>query len=177
MSDINYCSISDKDGVEVSDLTLPSKGVNPLDYSDTLKLSKATNVLVKNCYIVGGKEDCVDMNRYCESITIQDTKVRSNGRYCFTIKGGSKNITLKNIVIEQKGSEVDIDIGNWSDQSSDLTTNIILDNVSCLNGDTVNVRVLWGDKPIVIGGNVKVKVVPKILVKIYRLLRKLRLVP
>lgn len=177
MADINYCSISDKDGVEITGLTLPSNDVNPNDFSDILKLSNASNIIVKDCYIFGGKEDCVDMNRGCNNILIENTKVKSNGLYCFTIKGGTKNVTLKDIVIENHGKEVDIDLGNWSDQSNELTTNIVLDNVKCLNGDSVTVRVLWADTPTVIGGNVKVKVVPKVLVKIYRFLRKLRLVP
>lgn len=94
-----------------------------------------------------------------------------------TIKGGSHNITLKNVTLYWHGSETDIDIGNWSDQSDELTTNVRLVNVLSHDDKPVRVRVLWGEVPEVIGGNVVVRKVPTILVKAYRFLRKRRLVP
>lgn len=177
MADKNYYSIADQDSVNVIDQSFPSSGVNPLDYSDILKLSKATNVVIRGCYIVGGKEDCIDMNRYCENILVENTTVHSSGLYCFTIKGGTKNVTLRNVVINKHGKEMDIDLGNWSDQSKDLTTNITLENVTSSDGKPVRVRVLWAKKPTVIGGNVKVTVIPKCLYSIYRWLRSHNLVP
>ena len=177
MADVNYFSIADRDGVEVLSCTLPGVNENPLNYSDILKLSKATNIVVKDCHIIGGKEDCIDMNRYCENILVEDTTVTSNGNYCFTIKGGTKNVTLRNVVIEKHGKWYDIDLGNWSDQSNELTTNVVLDNVTSADGKPVKVRVLWADVPTVIGGNVKVTVIPKGLYSIYRWLRARKLVP
>lgn len=177
MPDINYYSIADRNDVEVLSRTLPDVGINPSDYSDTLKLSKATNIVVKDCVIYGGKEDCVDMNRYCENILIESTTVISNGSYCFTIKGGTKSVTLRNVVVQKHGKSYDIDLGNWSDQSNNLTTNVVLENVTSTDGKPVTVRVLWADAPTVIGGNVKVTVVPKFIYSIYRWLRARKLVP
>lgn len=173
MADNNYYSIADQDGVILANETLPYGGVMVDDYDDILKLSHATNTKILSCIIYGGKEDCIDLNRYCNNILIQDTILYPFGNYVCTIKGGTSNVTLKNIILKNRGKETDIDIGNWSDQSNELTTNIILDNVTCYDGSPVRVRVLWGTRPTVIGGNVKVTVVPKWVVAIYRFFRGL----
>ena len=177
MADKNYYSIADQSDVIIGDTIFPNGDVNPLEYSDIVKLSYATNITIKGCTIHGGKEDCIDMNRYCDNILVEDTYLESNGSYCMTIKGGTKNVVIKNVTITNHGRETDIDLGNWSDQSSELTTKITLENVCSEDGSPVRVRVLWADKPTVIGGNVKVTVVPKCLVAIYRFLRKRNLVP
>jgi len=177
MADKNYYSIADQNDVLIGNTIFPSGEVNPLDYSDIVKLSHATNITIKDCTIHGGREDCIDMNRDCDNILIENSFLESNGNYCMTIKGGTKNVTIKNVTITSHGKETDIDLGNWSDQSSELTTNITLENVVSEDGLPVRVRVLWADKPTVIGGNVKVTVVPKCLVAIYRFLRKRNLVP
>lgn len=178
MADKNYYSIADQSDILLGSTEFPDKGINAQDYSDTLKLSHAKYITVKCCYITGGKEDCIDINRMCENILIEDTTLFSGGSYCVTIKGGSKNITLKNVTIDGHGKETDIDIGNWSDQSSELTTGVVLDNVQSRSGEPVKVRVLWANKPIIINNsNVSVTTIPKCLVSIYRFLRKLKLVP
>jgi hypothetical protein len=177
MADVNYYSIADQNDVVVENKTFPESGIDPEEYSDIVKLSNAKNITIKNCFIKGGQEDCIDMNRYCENVLVEDTNVSSGGLYCFTIKGGTKNVTLKNVVVGIHGHETDIDLGNWSDQSSELTTGVVLDNVKSVDGKPVRVRVLWADKPTVINSNVKVCVVPKWMVAIYRFLRKHNLVP
>ena len=177
MADKNYYSIADQSDIVIGNIEFPDKGINSQDYSDILKLSHASNITVKDCIITGGKEDCIDMNRMCENVLIEDTHLFSGGSYCVTIKGGTKNVTLKNVTIDGHGKETDIDLGNWSDQSSELTTGIVLDNVQSKTGMPVRVRVLWANKPTITGGsNVDVTVVPKFLVLIYRFLRKLKLV-
>lgn len=178
MADKNYYSIADQDGVVIENKDFPDEGVSCLEYSDIFKLSHATNVVLRNSKIAGGKEDCIDMNRYCENVLIENVTLHSGGKYCITIKGGTKNVVLRNIIVDAHGSETDIDLGNWSDQSSDLTTNITLDNVKSRDGTPVRVRVLWADKPTIIGGSdIKLTVIPRPLYAIYRLLRKYKLVP
>jgi len=176
--DVNYYSIADTDNVEVVGVTLPGDPFNdPRNYSDILKLSHATNILVKDCVIYGGKEDCIDMNRYCDNIVVDNCRLASGGLYVATIKGGTKNVTFQDVIVTKHGKETDIDIGNWSDQSNEMTKNITLDNVTSTDGKPVRVRVLWADRPLVIGGNVKVTVIPKWAVAIYRFLRRFHLVP
>jgi len=177
MADNNYYSIADQDGVVIENKDFPDPGVNSQDYSDIFKLSHATNIVLRNSSIAGGTEDCIDMNRDCNNILIENVRLHSGGSYCMTIKGGTKNVTLKDIVVQAHGKETDIDLGNWSDQSNELTTNITLENVQSMDGSPVRVRVLWADPPTVINSNVKVTVVPKWMVAIYRFLRKHHLVP
>ena len=145
-------------------------------YADTLKFSNAHGVTVRECSIFGGTEDCIDLNRGCTYITIKDCDLMPAGKYAVTIKGGTSAIQLKNVFIHDHGDETDIDIGNWSDQSKEPTGSVILQNVCMTDGSPVRCRVLWGERPIVIGGNVKVTVVPRVLVWAWRMLRKLGVV-
>lgn len=177
MADVNYISFADQTDISIAQLTYPESGVNSLEYSDTLKLSNAKNVRIYRCTIEGGKEDCIDMNRNCENVRVESCTVIPHGKFGFTIKGGSKNIVLNNVVFDGHGSEVDIDLGNWSDQSAELTRSILLENVTSTSGLPVRVRVLWSESPKVIGGNVRVTKIPRLFVWIYRLLRAHKLVP
>lgn len=178
-TDRNYISFADVDAHQVIEgRTFPDPGINSLEYSDTVKLSHASNVTIRNAVISGGKEDCVDMNRNCSDILIEDCTIIPKGQYGFTIKGGTKNVVLRNLRFAAHGSVTDIDLGNWSDQSMERTTNITIENCTTFDGKPVRVRVLWADAPTVIGpAPVKVTVIPTIFVKIYRFLRARRLVP
>ena len=173
MSDKNYLSFADVSRKTIMDTTLV-----PLDdtYADTLKLSHADFIEVIRCVIYGGHEDCIDINRDCVDVLVKDCRLIPDGKYAVTIKGGSCMVHLQNVVIDVHGSETDIDIGNWSDQSGFLTTGVVLENVTMADGSPVRCRVLWGEKPMVVGGNVKVTVVPKVLVWGWRVLRKLGVV-
>ncbi len=180
--DRNYESHADVDGVIIENRSIPLEEDieelgTPLLHSDSLKLSKATEVTVKSCSITGGSEDCIDMNRYCSDILISDCILKPRGKYGITIKGGTSQVRLKNVLFTAHGKETDIDLGNWSDQSAELVTDVVLDNITSLDGKPVKVRVLWAQKPKVIGGNVKLTVYPKLLVKIYRYLRARNLAP
>ena len=180
--DRNYESHADVDGVIIENRSIPpqeeeEEEVASLYYSDSLKLSKATDVLVKSCSITGGSEDCIDMNRYCSDITVSDCILKPCGKYGITIKGGTTRVTLKNLLFMTHGKETDIDLGNWSDQSAEPVSSVVLENITSLDGKPVRVRVLWAQKPKVLGGNVKLIIYPKLLVKIYRYLRARNLAP
>lgn len=175
MADYNYRSYAD-----CSDVLIDGERIKPdncLDYDDVLKFSNVKYAVVTKSDVWGGKEDCIDMNRNCSDICINDSYLFPRGKYGMTIKGGTKNVTLRNVTFLGHGKEADIDIGNWSDQSQEKTTNIKLIDVIASDGKPVRVRVLWGDLPEVVGGNVKIVIVSPVLVKIYRFLRKHRLVP
>ncbi len=173
--DNNFRSYADVDGVTVRDEIISPE--NPTQYNDILKLSNAKNVDVINSYIVGGSEDCIDMNRNCENVFISSAELCPNGKFGITIKGGSRGIIIQNVEFLRHGTETDIDIGNWSDQSNEPVRRVTLANLKSMDGKPVRVRVLWGERPNIIGGNVKLTVYPKILVQIYRFLRKHKLVP
>lgn len=157
-----------------TDVNIAGRIICPPDntYSDTLKFSCCQIVKVHDCKIVGGNEDCIDMNNLCSNLDVTNCELESRGKYVMTIKGGTTDVLVSDTCILAHGSETDIDLGNWSDQSEAETKRVILSNVFAQDGQPVRVRVLWAEKPLVIGGNVKVTAIPKFLVSIWRWLRK-----
>jgi hypothetical protein len=173
-TDKNFLSYADVDGV-----TVENKWIAPPDgsYADTLKLSHASNIRVNGCTIVGGYEDCVDLNRECKSIIFSECRFQPQGGQAFTIKGGTDDVLIGDCVFETRGKSTDIELGAWSDQSSKKTTRITIQNCVATDGGPVRVRVWYADKPLVISGNVKVTIIPGFIVTIYRWLRKRNLAP
>lgn len=169
-ADKNFRSYADVNGVTIENeyIAPPKADV----YDDTLKFSNADNVVVSNCSVVGGREDCIDINRGCEGIIIEGCDLYPCGEYGMTIKGGSHDITIKDVKFFGHAHDYDIDIGNWSDQSDRRTTGVKLINVRGTTDEPVTVRVLWGDRPTIIGGNIKLTVVPQLAVVVYRFFRK-----
>lgn len=167
MADVNYYSIaSNPSPVDLGSFLNPA---NPLDYSDIIHLSKGVNVTIHDVTVQGGKEDCIDMNNDSQNVLIQNVRVHPNGQYGFTIKGGTRDVVLRNVVFETHGNTVDIDLGNWSDQDQvNKTRAVTLENVTSVDGRPVKVRVMFADNPTVIGGNVKVTVIPGWIVSIIR---------
>lgn len=152
--DVNYRSIAD-----VQDVLIENERISPIfadDFDDVLKLSNARNITVRNCVVLGGREDAVDMNRHCQNVLIEDCLVGAGKQYAFTIKGGCSRITLRNVIITPRGGSIDIDLGNWSDQSKEPTRLVHLHNVTRVDGKPVRVRVGNADKPTISGGNVEV---------------------
>ncbi len=97
----------------------------PPGWQDALKVSGAQFVDAVADYIVGGTEDCVDIN-HSHSINLRTQTFRPMGRYVATIKGGSSNISIKFDDIIGKPKYVDFDLGNWSDQSKDRTSGVTI---------------------------------------------------
>ena len=120
-------------------------------HADALKITNSKNGIINAGKIIGGYEDCVDINNHCSGVTIIAELWEPRGDYLATIKGGSSVIQLHGIV-RGHGKVVDIDIGNISDQSDDLTTMVML-NLKHEDGDPITIRVLGGDKPILINFN------------------------
>lgn len=101
---------------------------NPSQYADAVKFSgvRRLHVIVTGI-IYGGAEDCVDVNNKCYQVTLVALGgFRARGNFVGTIKGGSKQITIRGEVLSH-GTEVDFDFGNHSDQSDDETQGIFLD--------------------------------------------------
>jgi hypothetical protein len=121
----------------------------PGDYSDSLKLSGCTRLRVLVNTIVGGREDCLDIN-WSHDIEVEIATAMPKGRYVATIKGGSTDISVK---VENQighGSETDYDLGNWSDQGHSRTTGVSLD-VHVVGGSPAYCRVLHAHNPKVVG--------------------------
>lgn len=156
MSDVNFRSIADTTGVDIiGEAICPS---NPTTYSDILKFSNARNCSVDGSVICGGKEDCVDMNRNCRNIVIRNSTININGMQGFTIKGGCEYIELNSLVFRGNPKNVEIELGNYSEQSDEPPRAIFLTNLSREDGKPVRVRLLncCECSVTVKGGNVKV---------------------
>lgn len=155
-ADVNYLSISDCSGTHLENVKLPKEGDSASQYDDTLKFSKATDCSFRNGYIIGGRENAVDMNRECRFITVQDSTLRSGDHCAIVVKGGCENILLSRLLITPSGGAYDIELGGWSDQSRARTRWVTLEGVMRTDGKPVRVVCGNADKPFVFGGDVKV---------------------
>ncbi len=149
--DKNLESYASAEGVRV----IGPRLIDGQGYADALKFSNCCDVFVEDLNIIGGYEDCIDINRGSH-IAITDVMLHVKGKYAVTIKGGAEVVSLNNVAIYGRGSEVDIDIGNWSDQSGERTRGIAINHVWRSYGQPVVVRVFHGDIPLVNGGNVRI---------------------
>ena len=177
MSDKNYKSYADEQNVVIQNDTIDAP--NPEQYDDILKLSHVEGANINNCIINpsgGNREDGIDIMRFCRSIYIGNCQVGAGKLYAFTIKGGSSQIDLSNVTIIRGGGsieKVDIDIGNYSDNAKGKTTDVRIVNCKRSDGKPIRVRVGWADRPVVIGGNVKILFWQSLLLKIYVYIKNL----
>ncbi|HWA07923.1 MAG TPA: hypothetical protein VG838_00500 [Opitutaceae bacterium] len=160
-TDKNYKAWADLVGLVLTDLTVDPReeGLNPADFDDLFKLSHAEQVKVTGLTVRGGglqKENCIDMNRLCRDVEIINARLEAGQQNAITIKGGCRDIHLSAITIERAGGHCDIELGNWSDQSWDPVTGVVLTNVCRADGKPVRVRVGHADAPVIVGGNVKI---------------------
>jgi len=101
----------------------------PPGTSDSIKItSGCCRLHITANRVIGGSEDCVDINNECRDIVV-DAIWEPRGKYLATIKGGSRDIELRGRVVTQ-GKEVTIDLGNHSDQSKKRTEGVFL-NLTC----------------------------------------------
>ena len=95
--------------------------VQPPTHQDTLKFSgRLTQFTGRFGVVYGGTEDCADFNDGCRNVDVHADEWHPQGQYGFTIKGGSHNITVSGKLVGH-GKTVDVDLGNWSDQSNGRT--------------------------------------------------------
>ncbi len=167
--DVNYCAYADQDGVEINGGVIES--LTPTEYDDILKLSNCTRVRVSQCAINpngGNREDGVDIMRGSHDVVLNECDVGAGAKYAFTIKGGSRDVLLRRVVITRPGRWVDIDIGNYSSTVPDAKTGrVVLESVTRSDGKPVRVRVGFADDPVVIGGNVTVLRCQSLALKAY----------
>lgn len=126
--------------------------LKPFDYDDALKFtSQLTNFNGKFGVVYSGKENAVDVNNKCRNLTLSGERWMANGGlYPFTVKGGSEGITITG-TLDGHGTEVDVDAGNWSDQSNGWVKNWTL-GLRSLDGRPIVVRCLQAKAPQLIAG-------------------------
>lgn len=167
MSDRNYYSYAD-----VSNVVIPRNEIfapeNPLEYDDILKFSNAKNIVGDGIVVKGGKENCIDMNRTCEGITLVNVTLVGGNQAAIVIKGGSRNIGFENVKITPSPTAwCDILIGDWSDQSNERSTQIYLGNVTRTDDQPVRVVVGRAEKPTIHEGNCKIMTAESLGLKTY----------
>jgi len=181
-ADVNWKSFADVKNIKLEKETVSPP--NPENYDDILKFSNVQNANVYDCDINpkgGNKEDGVDINRFCKNIRMVKTSIRSGEKYAVTIKGGSEDILLQNVIILGRGKEgVDIDIGNYSDSTMKKSQNIMLANVNRADGKPVTLRVGHAKNIFITDSNIKKLRFQSIGLKLYvyfkYLLVKLKLI-
>lgn len=126
-------------------IVLPDQIATP-GIADTVKITNCTEGSIIAAWIKGGEEDCIDINNHCQNIRIEAELLEPTGSYILTIKGGSRWIHVSGMV-RGHGKVVDVDLGNVSDQSDDLTEYVTL-NLTHEKGEPITVRVLGATNPI-----------------------------
>lgn len=132
--------------VEIDEI-IPPDGT----YADSLKLSGVVDLTVNVGKIVGSREDVVDIN-HCKNVQVLIGEVYVKGKYLATIKGGSDGIYVQIAEQNSHGSEVDFDLGNWSDQSMERTKNVEIESRQFFEWSPVTIRVLHAWRPKLLGG-------------------------
>ena len=163
-ADKNYESHVTEDGSVIESRTIPSPDVNPLDYSDVLKFSNCSNIIVSNCTINGGKEDCIDAVRGKNYTILDTTLIPSNNG--ITLKGSIDTVKIQNVTFDGHGKDCDIDLGQFDNYwyiGRQPTRNVWLINVHATDNAPVKVRLWDADNVIVNNSNVKIVKVPKFI--------------
>lgn len=163
-ADKNFESHATENGTAITDRMIPGKEINALDYSDILKFSNCQNIVVENCVIEGGKEDCVDAVRG-SNYTFRNCNLSPyhNG---ITLKGSIDGVKIDNVIFDGHGKDCDIDIGQFDNYwwiGRAPTRNILIKNVRAAGGAPVIVRLWDAETPVIENSNVKIIRVPKII--------------
>lgn len=152
MPDKNYHSYEQLNGALIANGVL----VPDLDtYSDTMKIWKCTGCVFKDFFVVGSKEDCLDVGQQTVATLFDRFRVQARGRYLVTLKGGSHYNTFSDWVVERHGSAVDFEIGNWHSLNFSTSVGTSLVNLRAEDGKPVTYCYRWGCKPNIIGGHTK----------------------
>jgi hypothetical protein len=145
MADINLISfIGPVNNGQTVDMS--GEELNGLGFTDTVKCTtELQDFTGKFGLVIGGNEDCIDVNNRCKKIDIFAKTWKPTGKHLATIKGGSEEVCVRGDVISH-GEEVDVDLGNWSDQSQKKTKKTALGLIS-KDGEKISIRVLKSEKP------------------------------
>ena len=121
---------------------LPEK---PKKWDSILKFSNRKDTRLLDIWVDQGKENAVDINNESSGLILQGnfgTK-QSEGEQVITIKGGSHNITMFGKVHSQ-GTDADLEVGCWSDESYDVSHNLNLSGLSRDSDDYRPITVVFG---------------------------------
>lgn len=163
-TDVNYESHVNETGTVIQDRVIPSAGVDPADYSDILKFSNCTDILVQNSTILGGQEDAIDAVRG-SGYEFRDLTLvpKTNG---ITVKGAIDGVVIENVTFASHGTAGDMEFGQFDNYwyvGRPPTQNITIKNVNAIDGKPVVITLWDATSPTIIDSNVKIVRVPKLL--------------
>jgi hypothetical protein len=170
--DKNYYSVADADNFVLKDMTFSpqAEGLDPALFDDILKLSHARFGSVQFCNVdAEGKqrENAIDMNRECVSVEVKNCRLVSGQQNAITIKGGCYGILLENIEIVPGSGHCDIELGNWSDQSQNKVTQVVIRNVWRTDNKPVRIAVGHADFPRIEMTHYKYQLFRSAFIKLY----------
>lgn len=113
---------------------------DPKQWDSILKVSGAVDLYVADARIAQGKENAIDINNRAAHLDITgDIGITGvEGEQVITIKGGSSHVTIAGVV-HSRGRDCDIEIGAWSDQSTEVTHTIGLSRLRHATGRPLTV--------------------------------------
>jgi hypothetical protein len=163
-ADKNYESHVQENGTVIQNRAIPNAGTNPGEYSDILKFSNCTGIVVDGCEIFGGKEDCIDAVRG-ELYTFKNNTLHPvhNG---ITLKGSINTIVIDNVKFETHGKDCDIELGQYDNYwyvGRKPTRDITINNVNAEDGKPIVIKVWDAETPKVTNSNVKIVKIPKLI--------------
>jgi hypothetical protein len=163
-TDKNYESHVNESGTVIRDRVIPTELTDPAEYSDILKFSDSSDILVENSTIFGGREDSIDAVRGAR-YTFRDLTLipDSNG---ITVKGSADGVLVENVSFTKHGSSSDMEFGQFDNYwyiGRPPTRNITIRNVSATDGKPVVVWLWDAERPTVVDSNVRIVKVPKII--------------
>jgi hypothetical protein len=142
MSDINYQSYANVDGIVVENLVLspPNQGAG---FDDLFKNSHVTNSVFDGVTVNGGKqaENAMDCNNGTAGNTYRRLKLTPGVECAVLLKDGFCKNTIDDLEITAHGGDSDIYIGDFSDQGGAKCTSNTFNNVRMTDGSAV--RVSW----------------------------------
>ncbi len=158
MSDNNYQSYADEDGLHVDGMTLaPPYGGFAFD--DIWKLSHVTNSTFSNVKVIAGaqRENALDSNRNCTGNTLRGLQLDAGKQCAVLLKDGWCDNVVDDVLITHAGGHSDWYEGDYSDQGGDKNTGNRYNNVRRIDGQPV--RVAWtffrAEKPRFTNSNVR----------------------
>ena len=159
-ADKNYESHVQENGTHIEGRTIPADA-DPAEYSDILKFSNCENITVKNCTVLGGKEDCIDAvrgNNYTfDTVTLSP---KYNG---ITLKGSIDTANITNVEFQSHGKDCDIELGQYDNYwyiGRPSTRNISITDTKSVDGKPIVVKVWDAKTPTVTNSNVKIVKIP-----------------
>lgn len=120
------------------------------EIADTVKFSGVRDFTLHiKGNVVGGYEDCIDLNNLCQRVTVIADGLIPTGRYAVTIKGGCEDILIDTTLLD-RGKAVDVSLGEHSDQSFKVTRGVTL-SIAALDGSKVTYWQFNADRPHLVG--------------------------